>query len=342
MLIGETAKMPRNTQLWMVFCWLSSLLLFSSTLMISQYDIISVCFMLWGVNAYLKNNNVKFVLFFMLAVSCKFFALLIFVPLVLLRFKKITRILLLCLSVMFLSVFWKMLFSFASDAHGVGGFGSANALLPLLLNWELPMPFGSIPVFVLSMGAICLWAYLQEADPERTLPNMLFICSAAMLAFICESALYPYWVMLATPFLMLTAFSNPARIKINLLLEMGLSACLLLLQWIVYYWCFYNKLLAPMLLGGIFGRDVNINSGMNDYLVNLAEHHSVRPYLIIAMLCCAAFFLYVNRPRQLQAADKSELHIERSVIWVRYAACAFVAGAPMLYYILCAAGILGR
>lgn len=341
MNIAETAKMPRNTQLWMTFCWLSSILLFSSTLMISQYDILSLCFMLWGVNAYLKNNNVKFILFFMLAVSCKYFALLIFIPLVLLRFKKVLHILVISLSSMSLSVFWWVLFSFAGSAHGAGGLGATNSLLPSLVGWRLPGPFGYIPVFVLSMGAICLWAYLQKADPERALPNTLFICCASMLAFICESDMHPYWVVLATPFLMLLAFSNPVKIKINLLLEMGLSACLVFLQWIAYDWCFCNKLLVPMLLGGIFGKGVNIDSGASNFLKLLASRYPIGSILSTAMLCFAAFFLYLNHPRKVQAVENCELHIERSVIWLRYAACAFVAGVPMLYYILCAAGILG-
>jgi len=343
MSIGETAKMPRNTQLWMIFCWLSSVLLFSSTLMMAQYDIVSLCFMLWGVNAYLKNNNVKFALYFILAVSCKYFALLIFIPLVLLRFKKIYQIAGISVSSISLTAFWFVLFSFTDHTTvNAGGFGIANALLPMLLRWRLPGPFAEIPVFLLSMLVICVWAYAKKTDPEHTLSCTMFICCASMLAFICESTLYPYWVVLATPFLMLLAFSNPVRIKINLLLETGLSMCLLFLQWIVYYWCFSNKLLSPMLLGRIFGRNVNIDQGANNYLVLLAERYPVKIVLTTAMLCFAAFFLYLNRPCKLQAvAVKDGLNIERSVIWARYAASVSVATVPMLYYILCAAGILG-
>lgn len=58
-----------------------------------QYDIISVFFTMLGYYYYVKNDYLKFSIFFSLAISIKFFPLLIFVPLLLLVEKRLLQIL---------------------------------------------------------------------------------------------------------------------------------------------------------------------------------------------------------------------------------------------------------
>lgn len=58
----------------------------------SGYDIFSVYFTTLGFYYYLKNDLKKFALFFSIAISCKFFALVIFIPLLLLKEKKLLKL----------------------------------------------------------------------------------------------------------------------------------------------------------------------------------------------------------------------------------------------------------
>lgn len=55
----------------------------------SQYDIISVYFVLLGLVAYFQRRFLKFVFWFSLAISLKYFAIIIFVPLLLMIEKRI-------------------------------------------------------------------------------------------------------------------------------------------------------------------------------------------------------------------------------------------------------------
>jgi Gpi18-like mannosyltransferase len=58
-----------------------------------QYDIIGVFFTMLGFYYYVKNDYLKFSIFFSFAISLKFFPLLIFIPLILLVEKRILHIL---------------------------------------------------------------------------------------------------------------------------------------------------------------------------------------------------------------------------------------------------------
>ena len=58
----------------------------------SAYDIVALYFAIIGLDYYFKGNTKKFTICFMFAIPLKFFALLIFIPLVLLREKRILKI----------------------------------------------------------------------------------------------------------------------------------------------------------------------------------------------------------------------------------------------------------
>ena len=74
----------------------------------SQYDIFSVFFSLIGIYYYLNKNLSKFLLYFSIAISFKFFALVIFVPLLLMAEKnllKISKFILISISISILQFF---------------------------------------------------------------------------------------------------------------------------------------------------------------------------------------------------------------------------------------------
>ncbi len=331
MALGKELKMSKNTRLWLAFVWLSSVLLCTSTLIMSQYDIFTVFFMLCGFNAYLKGNNKKFLLFFAMAVSCKYFALLVFLPLLLLRYKNVFRIFACVLSSLSISMFWKILF--AAFTNRVEGVALIDSLLPKFYSWNINAGLYSASVFVMSMMALCIWAYAKEKDEENIAQNAVFAASAAMIAFAAESPLHPYWVVLATPFLSLLLFMNAERFGLNVFLEIVFSVALVVQQMVYYNWCFSNSVVSPMLFGALLGTNLDIHEGIGDFMKFL---DTVFPLLITAssmMLCSAAALLIFNRPNKLVSQKGKEPLIDRSVIWLRYAAFVCIGLLPIAYYI---------
>ena len=89
------AKLARKIGLdtkWTVFFFLSSPLLLWSALTINQYDIFSSVFTVWALLFYVDKKYYRFSLIMAMAICCKMFPFLIFVPLILLAEKRIGRI----------------------------------------------------------------------------------------------------------------------------------------------------------------------------------------------------------------------------------------------------------
>ncbi|MEG2652476.1 MAG: hypothetical protein RSA17_02790 [Ruthenibacterium sp.] len=339
--IAQQLKMSRGTQQWLVFAWLSSVLLGSSTLLMSQYDIFSLFFMLCGFLAFLRKEPVKFVLFFSVAISCKYFALLVFIPLLLLRCKKVLSIVINGCLAFSVSLFWKAIFLLgrvgaggaSADRVGTGGLGAANTLLPTFFTWLTDTGLYPASVFLISMLAICIWCYAQQEETAPDERKAIFAAAAATLAFAVESPLHPYWIVIVTPFVMLLVFSNANRFKLNLLLEMTFSVSVLVQQWVRFDWCFANRVVMPMVFGKLLGLAPDEWTGIAHWVTILND--SGVPVLQIAaslMLCCAGALLIFNVPAKQTLASGADIKVERSVMRVRFAAFAGTALLSIVYY----------
>jgi hypothetical protein len=91
----ELFPLRENTQATVRIAFLLSPLAAFAFNVFGQYDILGVFFAALGFLFYLRGDKWKFAIFFALAASSKYFALLILLPLVLLQFKKLKDIVLL-------------------------------------------------------------------------------------------------------------------------------------------------------------------------------------------------------------------------------------------------------
>lgn len=122
-----------------------------------RYDIIAILFMLSGLLHLLRGNKWKFALFFAISASFTYFALVLFAPLVLLRYKRIRDVALLTISVLSIAalegvVYWSnppfhTTVSFLASQYlkGNGQQGSLQSVILILivvglaLLWRLPL-----------------------------------------------------------------------------------------------------------------------------------------------------------------------------------------------------------
>lgn len=186
-----------------MFIFLSCPMAFYSQFMFGQYDIFTVFFMLLGYYYYLKNDNKRFVLFFSIAVTFKYFALLFFVPILLLKQKNIFKIIINIVGALFFAALETLIYIITPGfSSGVLSFGAVTYIFKAVIDTG----FYKISLVVFVWVLICLYAYLKETDEiyAYSLYCLNFVVFAAFgLAFW-----HPQWLLLAIPFMTLATIIN--------------------------------------------------------------------------------------------------------------------------------------
>lgn len=135
--IAFFVKMSRDKSILSAFAFLTTPIAFLSSIVLAQYDTITVFFVLMGVYYYLKQEHKKFVFFFAIAITFKLYALLFFIILLLLNEKKIIKI---CMdSVCVLGLYFlETLFSYGQGSYAdeVVGFDAIKYVFQYKLEGE--------------------------------------------------------------------------------------------------------------------------------------------------------------------------------------------------------------
>lgn len=187
---------------------LSPFALFAATVF-GQYDVIGLLFSLVGFLYYLRGNTTRFVLFFSIAISLKFFALIVFVPLVLLKYKKIHQILSIigCSS---LAVIIQVLVYSGSPAFRESAFRLVSSKSQNTSN-----EFLTITVAVIfAAGCIFLWRIKPPKDIFGK--QAVFVACVAYGLMFEVVVWHPQWLILISPFFAMAVgyFKRPSAFLI--------------------------------------------------------------------------------------------------------------------------------
>ncbi|MBR1439615.1 MAG: hypothetical protein IJ589_00170 [Lachnospiraceae bacterium] len=201
---------------------ISSLFFTAYSLTSANYDILNTFFMLLGLYLFMKNRRWGFIAAFAVSASLKYFGILLFVPLLLLKEKNVLKILRDTVLMLSLSVLEKIIFttsSVSSLQETSGGY-----FLGLVQNASLGgtisfLGIGNVSLFFILIAGICLYAY---ATPKENVSaqQAVYISAACWIAFCFFIPLNPYWMVLVTPFLLLVALTGSDRPGLLLLLEL--------------------------------------------------------------------------------------------------------------------------
>jgi hypothetical protein len=184
----------KNEQLSLIFA--SSPIAIFCVFIFSQYDILSVFFTLLGFYYFLKKNFYKFAWFFSVAISFKFFALIIYLPLILISEKRFFHILKFIfigfiITLIQLSIYWhsdifidEIFLLASSKVHG----GTESKL-----------------IFISSMiiyFALCLFLHLKKfkSKYEESRAAVFSSLLAYALMFLVVRW-HPQWLIIIIPFL---------------------------------------------------------------------------------------------------------------------------------------------
>lgn len=227
----------------------------------SGYDIFGVLFILLGIHAYLARDLKKFVLWFSIAISFKYFAAFIFLPLVLIIEKRPLYLIMygLC-GVAFSAIqFWMYWHSEAFHFGIFGMIGEKGGGKGIGLRFILAN---------LAYGVMCFYLYFSKF---RFKDDGYGWCRRAILACILSYALlfswtlwHPQWLILITPFICLSYLfirSQKFFLTVEILGYLGF-AIFCINNWVgnvdntMMYGGVFGEVLphAPMLASDIIGR----------------------------------------------------------------------------------------
>lgn len=328
---------------WVGFYFLSSMSLFVPVFVIVQYDIISVTFMLAGLLAYMKGNTRAFLLWFLAANTFKLFALFIFIPLVLLREKRILRALAQIAVGLVGLVLCRLLYrgDLAFEAS-TGGFTDLmlDRLRTAGFTWQSSI---AVPLFVVFIVGLAIFAFAKSASSEREINAFaIYLSLAAFLVFCAIVPLNPYWIALVAPFSVLIIFANPRHLTLNTLLEVSIGTSLFLIYMLVGF-SMYNAGIFKDLLFGQFVSPASPQRFQTpgDILRAIGLDGNNVIFLVGFMIACVLAVLIINYPRASFIEGMPNVQtIKRSVVWVRLAALVGFSALLFGMYLLPARPVL--
>ncbi len=204
--IAQVIGMGNKKSKLCAYAYLTAPIGFFSQFIYGQFDIFTVFFMLLGVYYYYKKNNWLFVLFFAIAIPFKLWPALFFVPLLLLREKNIWKII---RDVLLAAVLYAAEFIIFHDSEVFMNYVIGYETTSYIYTAGLNVGMGSVSYVILLWGFICGYAYFKK--PETDVENVhwsLYLSCLVLIAIFGLSQWEPQWLLLAMPFLVLSAFIN--------------------------------------------------------------------------------------------------------------------------------------
>lgn len=195
--IGRDLGQSEERRSWACFLLGSSLFLFNGMFCVGQIDIFNTFFTLMGVRACLAGRHRAFVAWFALAVTFKNFGLFVFLPLMLLREKRVLPILRDGVLVCALTLASKLMF-FRDKLQTPTGFDE-NRFLDGALARALDLGEVQLPLLAILVPALWVFCWLLPREYGRDVRWVAWACLAGYASLFLSENICPYWEVLLTP-----------------------------------------------------------------------------------------------------------------------------------------------
>lgn len=304
------------------FFFLFSPLLLSVIVIIGGYDIISVFFTLLGIWYYLEEKELPFIFSFAVATVCKMFALLVFVPLVLIKQKNVGKVIIRILGGLSILIASKVI----AGVGGLTNFSETNIIAHSdLVNRQMfpkvntIIQMGNIPLFF-AITFILWWICWKKKEVTKI--EIIYVALMSMSIFAIFVDVLPYWIILLVPYVSIIMAVNSSNRVDNFILEMIFSVGYLVYKMGLYSWCFSLRLVSKMFgitEGNTFRYD---NCGINSIVGFMSRRSGISVDNIYSLFACCfvvglGLFLYENRPKVLQAAKQKKEENNLYIDWIR-------------------------
>ncbi len=272
-----------------------------------NYDLTETVFIILGISFLVKDKNKLFLLFFSIAVSMKYFAVWIFIPIILLKEKKIVKIiwdLVICFGITLIeNIVWDksrvivdsgtLYFRLPSKAFSAVAQSS-------LFNLDI----GNFSICFVLYALLCIYCYMQSCDDKTLLFRKIVYCSLiAWLIFFSTCQYNCYWVILLTPFLSLLVFQNRKNMYINLILETLLSYAILCCNMIDNSWVIGgadigSHAVLDIIISRLFSLGIPATRTLGDLAVLGDNAFGIGVYARSTIIVCFIALAIINYPGQ--------------------------------------------
>lgn len=190
--------LPKNN-LRIEILFITSPFVIFSVLIFSGYDIFSVFFTLLGVYFYLQKRILFFSIAFSIAITCKFFALAIFIPLLLLAEKNLYKIIFYSFMA---SVFCLIYYIFYMD--NLSFLRNILMVVDNKIN-KAPLNASKITLFS-SYILLCFYSFFKKnMSSNEWIKKAIFISYSSYVFLLLSVKWHPNWILIIIPFLLLTS-----------------------------------------------------------------------------------------------------------------------------------------
>ncbi|KAF0226220.1 MAG: hypothetical protein FD133_826 [Erysipelotrichaceae bacterium] len=282
------------------FAFLTMPIGFFSQFIFGQYDIFTVFFMLLGLLFYYKKNILLFTVFMGIAVTFKYFPVLIFIPLLMLVEKDVFKIIKYSLILM-LPLLLEVLIYLPSDAfrYGVFEFEANSYMFYATIN----LSSISLRIVIVLWILLAAYAYFTELkDDFSVIKWSIFFANIVTFLSFGLSMWHPQWLLFAVPFWVLGTMLSK---KFDIFMVIEFMIMVFFILFTVNF--FTNNVDQNMLNYGIFrdliDGDINLKLTMANFFV------FSKPDIIYSVFSSLllVYVLFKHPKYQIEKAEDFEL-----------------------------------
>ncbi len=295
-LVNENLGMDKKKAKYVAYIYMTAPIAFFSQFMFCQYDIFTTLAMLVGMRYFFQSNGnrkkwIQFCICFGIAISFKYYAVLVFAVLLLLKEKNVWKILLSCIIAVLpcmLQAGVYLVFDRDAFIQAVFGFGVLEYANASSINIGL----ASIRLLPLGLCLIAAAAYLTKPKNknEEISYSIFYICGMFCVLFSFMTW-HPQWLLIAVPFWIIGISLNK-NYKILFWLELLFFA--IFTVFIVN--AFANGVDQSLLKNGIFSNALQYSSNIDFTMADIFKFKDKDILFSLLVVLFTVFFIY-NHPR---------------------------------------------
>lgn len=329
--IATTLGMDEARVKWIGFFSLSSLFSALPVFHLAQVDVVYMPFMLYGVRKYIEGDYKRFFIAFAIANPVKYLSIFIYVPLILLKEKRILYILRDVLLGLILVPIELVMKNMTSILCWFGLLASENVKEPyilassqiraLLFNvFNGPDGINS-SVVVVAYGIICIVAYCCYYEYKMRGKLAVWLSFSSLAVLFTFGTMHCQWVILLVPFLIILLFLNKRDIRINFILEalipMSFIGGYVITQSQIYGGReTFDSLLFSLSNYLMERRSSHINNDMIHFIMDTfeypGEYERVLPAIAVVTMIA---FMVINFPYFRSDTENKEIAVETQKIY---------------------------
>lgn len=321
----------------------SSLFLLIYAVYTGTYDIIPLNLILIGLIALMDEKKVKFLGYFAVAATLKYFALWIFIPLLLLFEKRIYRIILYVLACFTpLAILYAV---FDRDAaliqSGISNWANFGKIYEVINSGKVTFFNMDCSICILLYALLCIFCFVSRYDNDKMNYLYIYISTLAWGIFFFFVKVNGHWAVLMAPFIMLLVISNKDKLQINILLEFVFSLTYVMMFMISQSWVLGGFKKSSHLLAGRFVEYMHWNvpseATLGYLLMGHNDNYGIGSFIYAIMLATFISLMIMNCPSKMirekipQISDS--LFDDGVAMMVRNIANCCLYILPTLYYL---------